>query len=421
MNFAQAVLEALESLNGNKMRSGLTVLGIVIGVAAVIAMLAVGNGAQASITGSISSIGTNLLFVFRGAHEGPGGGGPGGPPGRSGNNERPLTMADAAAIGDPFAAPSVAAVAPIIQVNGTITYGGEKTSTAISGVTADYQSVRNMELSEGEFIIQEHVLGRMSVVALGPDAADALFGRHDGIVGETIRIEGQPFRVIGVVASKGGSSMGSEDNAAYIPFTTAQARLIKRGSRDQVDVIFAQATSAETVTQAADEISNILRQRHRTPIGADDFTVFTQQDFLKTFETITNTLTIFLGGIAGISLLVGGIGIMNIMLVSVTERTREIGLRKALGARKRDILLQFLTESSLLSLIGGIIGIMFGWLIAFTVGKVAAAMGTVFVPIVGTNAIILSTSFSAAIGLFFGIYPASRAANLEPVEALRYE
>jgi putative ABC transport system permease protein len=330
-------------------------------------------------------------------------------------------MQDAAAIADPFAAPSVAAVAPVIQGNATVTYGGEKTSIQISGVTADYEPVRNMELSEGDFINAEHVLGRMSVVTLGPDAADTLFGRHDGIVGETVRIEGQPFRVIGVLVSKGGGSMGSEDNAAYIPFSTAQARLIKRTSRDQVDVIFAQATSAETVTKASEEISNILRQRHRTPIGQDDFTVFTQQDFLQTFQTITGVLTIFLGGIAGISLLVGGIGIMNIMLVSVTERTREIGLRKALGARKKDILLQFLTESSLLSLIGGIIGIMFGWLIAFVVGKVATATGNNFTPIVGTDAIILSTSFSAAIGLFFGIYPASRAASLEPVEALRYE
>jgi putative ABC transport system permease protein len=419
MSIAQALLEAIESLNGNKMRSGLTVLGIVIGVAAVIAMLAVGNGAQASITGSISSIGTNLLFVFRGANEGSGGGGPGG--GRSGNNDRPLTLEDAAAIADPFAAPDVAAVAPVIQGNSTLTYGGEKTTTSISGVTADYKSVRNMELSEGDFINENHVLGRMSVVALGPDAADTLFGRHDGIVGETIRIEGQPFRVIGVLVSKGGGSMGSEDNAAYIPFTTAQARLIKKGSRNEVDVIFAQATTAETVKQASDEISNILRQRHRTPIGQDDFTVFSQEDFLKTFQTITGVLTIFLGGIAGISLLVGGIGIMNIMLVSVTERTREIGLRKALGARKRDILMQFLTESSLLSLLGGIIGIMFGWLIAFAVGKIATATGNNFTPIVGTDAILLSTSFSAAIGLFFGIYPASRAANLEPVEALRYE
>jgi putative ABC transport system permease protein len=419
MSFGQALLEAIESLNGNKMRSGLTVLGIVIGVASVIAMLAVGNGAQASITGSISSIGTNLLFVFKGASDGQGGS-----PGMSrssGNNDRPLTLSDAAAISDPFVAPSVAAVAPAIQGNGTVTFGGEKTTSTIAGVTANYAPVRNLELSEGEFINEEHELGRMSVVVMGPGTADTLFGHHDGVVGETIRIEGQPFRVIGVLVSKGGGAMGSEDNSVYIPFTTAQARLIKKSSLDEVDVIYAQATSAETVTQAADEISNILRQRHRTPIGRDDFTVFTQQDFLKTFQTITGVLTVFLGGIAGISLLVGGIGIMNIMLVSVTERTREIGLRKALGARKKDILLQFLTESSLLSLIGGIIGIMFGWLIAFTVGKIATATGNNFTPIVGTDAIILSTSFSAAIGLFFGIYPASRAASLEPVEALRYE
>jgi putative ABC transport system permease protein len=419
MTFTQALLEAIESLNGNKMRSGLTVLGIVIGVAAVIAMLAVGNGAQASITGSISSIGTNLLFVFKGSADGPGG--PGGRGGGSGNNDRPLTLADAAAIADPFAAPSVELVAPVIQGNGTITFAGENSTTTISGVTPDYSAVRNLELAEGEFINEEQMNGQMSAVVLGPEAADAVFGRHDGIVGETIRIEGQPFRVIGVLVAKGGGAFGSEDNSAYIPFTTAQARLIKHNSRDEIDVLYVQATTAESVPQASDEISNILRQRHRTPIGDDDFTVFTQQDFLQTFETITGVLTIFLGGIAGISLLVGGIGIMNIMLVSVTERTREIGLRKALGARKKDILLQFLTESSLLSLIGGIIGILFGWLIAFAVGQIATATGNNFVPIVGTDAILLSTSFSAIIGLFFGIYPASRAANLEPVEALRYE
>jgi len=419
MTFGQALLEAIESLSGNKMRSGLTVLGIVIGVAAVIAMLAVGNGAQASITGSISSIGTNLLFVFKGSADGPQGG-PGGGRG-SGNNDRPLTLADAAAIADPFAAPSAELVAPVIQGNGTLAFGGENSTTTITGVTPDYSAVRNLELAEGEFVNEEHMLGRMSVVVLGPDAADAIFGHHDGVVGETIRLEGQPFRVIGVLAAKGGGAFGSEDGNAYIPFTTAQARLIKRSTHDEVDVIYVQAATAETVPQASEEITNILRQRHRTPIGADDFTVFTQQDFLKTFETITGVLTIFLGGIAGISLLVGGIGIMNIMLVSVTERTREIGLRKALGARKKDILLQFLTESSLLSLIGGVIGILFGWLIAFAVGQVATATGNNFQPIVGTNAILLSTSFSAIIGLFFGIYPASRAASLEPVEALRYE
>lgn len=418
MTFWQAVIEALESLNGNKLRSGLTVLGIVIGVAAVIAMLAVGNGAQATITGSISDIGTNLLFVFSG---GPQQGGPGGPPGRSASNTRPLTLGDAEAIADPFAAPSVERVAPAIQGSVTLTFAGETTTTSLTGVTPAYAPVRNMQIAEGEFINEEHLLGRMSVVVLGPETAIALFGHADGVVGETIRIEGQPFRIIGVLVPKGGGAFGSEDNAAYIPFSTAQARLIKRSTPDRVDVIFVQAVSAEAVPQAAEEISNIIRQRHRTPIGADDFTVFTQQDFLQTFQTITGVLTIFLGGIAGISLLVGGIGIMNIMLVSVTERTKEIGLRKALGARKRDILLQFLTESSLLSLIGGLIGIVFGWLIAYVVGQIAIATGNNFVPIVGIDAIVLSTTFSAAIGLFFGIYPASRAANLEPVEALRYE
>jgi putative ABC transport system permease protein len=197
-------------------------------------------------------------------------------------------------------------------------------------------------------------------------------------------------------------------------------RLLER-DRNEVDVIYVQAVDAESVPVASEEISQILRNRHQTEVGADDFTVFTQEDFLSVAGTITNVLTIFLGGIAAISLLVGGIGIMNIMLVSVTERTKEIGLRKALGARKADILLQFITESSMLSLFGGIVGILFGWLISFVVGKIASASGTPFTPSVGLDAVLLATVFSTAVGLFFGIYPANRAANLEPVEALRYE
>ena len=409
MTLAQAFLEAVESLSGNKLRSGLTVLGIVIGVAAVIAMLAVGRGAEASITGSISGIGTNLLFVFRGGQD------------ASVRNERPITLGDADAIADPFAAPSVEAVAPILQSNREISYGGERTTVEVNGVTPSYFSVQNYALTEGEFINEEHLLGRASVVLIGPEAADTLFGRHEGITGETIRIEGQPFRVLGVLASKGGGLFGSQDNLVAIPFSTAQARLIRRTTRDQADLLLIQAVSGDAVLMATEEISQILRQRHRTPVGADDFTIFTQQDLLTTFQSITGILTIFLGGIAGISLLVGGIGIMNIMLVSVTERTREIGLRKALGARRRDILIQFLTESSLLSLIGGIIGILFGWLISFSVGQIAAASGTAFSPVVGVDAVALATIFSAAVGLFFGIYPANRAAALEPVEALRYE
>lgn len=409
MTIAQAFLEALESISGNKLRSGLTVLGIVIGVAAVIAMLAVGRGAEESITGSISGIGTNLLFVFRGS------------PDNSIRNTRPITLADAAAIADPFSAPSIEAVAPILQANREIAYEGERTTVEVNGVTPAYFPLRNYELTEGEFINEEHLLGRSSVVLIGPEAADKLFDRHEGITGETIRIDGQPFRILGVLASKGGGAFGSEDNRVIIPFTTAQTRLIRRSARDQVDMLLVQAISADAVPVAAQEISQILRQRHRTAVGADDFTVFTQQDFLATASTITGVLTIFLGGIAAISLLVGGIGIMNIMLVSVTERTREIGLRKALGARRRDILIQFLTESSMLSLIGGIIGIMLGWLIAFAVGQIAAANETDFIPVVSADAVALATIFSAAVGLFFGIYPANRAANLEPVEALRYE
>lgn len=409
MNLTQSILEALESLNGNKMRSGLTVLGIVIGVAAVIAMLAVGRGAEASITGSISGIGTNLLFVFRGDLN------------DSVRNPKPLTIGDSDAINDKFAAPSVEAVAPALQGNAIVSFGGEQVSTQLYGVTPEYFQVRNYAVTEGEYIIEEHLLGRASVVLLGPEVAENIFGHSDGVTGETVRIEGQPFRVLGVLESKGGGMMGSQDNVAVIPLTTAQTRLIRRSSIDRVDIIFVEAADSELVPQAAEEISQILRTRHRTPIGADDFTVFTQDDMLNTASSITGILTIFLGGIAAISLLVGGIGIMNIMLVSVTERTREIGLRKALGARKKDILIQFLTESSLLSLIGGIIGIGLGWLIAFIVRQVAVAANTDFSPVIGTDAILLATIFSAAVGLFFGIYPASRAANLEPVEALRHE
>ncbi len=409
MNFTQTIIEALESIMSNKLRSGLTVLGIVIGVAAVIAMLAVGNGAQDSITGSISGIGTNLLFVFRGGSD------------NSIRNVKPLTLQDADALADPFAAPSVAAVSPVLQTDAEVSYGGETTTTTITGALPSYFPVRNLNVTEGELLTEENILGRASVALIGPDTADKLFGRREGLTGETIRIAGQPFRIIGVLESKGGGSFGSQDDVIIIPLTSAQTRLVHRANADQVDVIFVQAVSAEAVPQATQEISDILRQRHRTEIGADDFTVFSQQDFLSTAASITGVLTIFLGGIAAISLLVGGIGIMNIMLVSVTERTREIGLRKALGARKRDILIQFLTESSLLSLIGGLIGIGLGWLIAFIVGKVAAATGTVFNPRVGLDSVLLATLFSAAVGLFFGIYPANRAAGLEPVEALRYE
>ncbi|UCD99222.1 MAG: ABC transporter permease [Chloroflexota bacterium] len=408
MNLVQSFWEALESLSANKLRSGLTVLGIVIGVAAVIAMISIGRGAENTITGSIQGIGTNLIFVFRGGSE-------------EVRNPKPITFGDAEAISDPFQAPSVVAVAPILQGQATINYGGETTNTTIQGITSDFSTVRNRTVTEGEFIDEGHILGRASVALIGIDTAEKLFGRTSGMTGETIRIEGQPFRIIGVLEERGGSSFNNEDDLILVPISTAQTRLLRRSTSDRVDMLMVQAASAESVPDASQEIAQILRSRHRTEIGADDFTILTQQDFLSTAETITGVLTIFLGGIAAISLLVGGIGIMNIMLVSVTERTREIGLRKALGARKMDILIQFLTESSVLSLFGGLIGIALGWAIALIVGRIAAASETPIVPAIGIDIILLATIFSTAVGLFFGIYPANRAANLEPVEALRYE
>ena len=408
MNIAPAIIEALESLSANKLRSALTVLGIVIGVAAVIAMLAIGRGAQNTITGSIEGIGTNLLFVSQNRSN-------------DVSNPKPLTIKDAETIADPLQAPSVALAAPVVEGRQELSFGGETTSTSVSGVTPEYASVRNLTIAEGEFINQDQNQGRSSVVVLGPETAETLFGRSQGVVGESVRIEGQPFRVIGVLEAQGGSAFGSQDDLALVPLVTAQARLLRRSPGDSVDSIQVQAASADTVSQASEEIAQILRTRHRTVVGVDDFTITSQQAFLDTAQTITSVFTIFLGGIAAISLLVGGIGIMNIMLVSVTERTREIGLRKALGARKMDILTQFLAESLVLSLLGGVIGILLGWGLSGLVGRIAAASNTAINPAIGLDTVLLATLFAMAIGLFFGIYPANRASNLEPVEALRYE
>ncbi|HUV26696.1 MAG TPA: ABC transporter permease [Anaerolineales bacterium] len=408
MNYMQSFIEASESLLANKMRSGLTVLGIIIGVAAVIAVLAIGNGTQESILGEIQGVGTNLLFVTRGGSE-------------DVSNPKPLTLSDADALADPFSAPSIEGVAPALNGRVEMKFAGENKSTSLVGVTPDYETVRNVVLSEGEFITSTDLSGRSAVVIIGTEVADALFGRKSGLVGEKIRIEGQPFRVIGVLEEKGGSAMGSEDDQILVPMTTAQTRLLQRSTPNQVDVIYVQAVDSDAVPQASLEISQILSSRHRTMIGEEDFSILSQQDFLDLASTITGVLTIFLGGIAAISLLVGGIGIMNIMMVSVVERTREIGLRKALGARRIDILSQFLIESSLLSLVGGFIGILLGWTLSMIVEQIAAGSGTPIVPIISLNAVLLAVLFSAAIGIFFGLYPANRASQLEPVEALRYE
>jgi putative ABC transport system permease protein len=408
MNIVQAVKEAFESILVNKLRSALTALGIIIGVAAVIAMLSIGRGAQESVTGSIEGIGTNLLFVTTSTDD-------------EIRNPKPLTLSDAQALTNRSQAPAITQAAPVISRNVELTAAGNTTRTSASGVTPAYAQVRNESMAEGAFITQDQLQGRASVVVLGPDTAQNLFGRSTNLVGQMIRVEGQPFRVIGVLKSKGGSGFGSEDDRILVPLTTAQARLAHSTNRDEVDMIMVQARNADEVTQAEQQITSILRTRHRTTPGGDDFRILTQQSFLETAQTITGIFTIFLGGIAAVSLLVGGIGIMNIMLVSVTERTREIGLRKAVGARRKDIIYQFLAESVVLSLIGGIFGILLGWLISFGISQIAAASETPINPSIGVDTILLATLFSMAVGLFFGLYPANRAASLEPVEALRYE
>jgi putative ABC transport system permease protein len=383
-------------------------LGIIIGVGAVIAMLAIGTGTQQAIVGEIEGIGTNLLFVATNREDV--------------KNPEPLTIQDAEALNDPIFAPSIAAAAPVVQGQAELTNAGEVRVASLVGVTEDYILVQTVELSEGEFFNSTQINGLASAAILGTNIAEDLFKRSDGLIGETVRVNGQPFRIVGILKKEGGSGFGSStDDQILVPLTTAQMRLLPRKSSNQVDTIYVSAINSDSVKKAEDEISLILRDRHKIKLTEDDFRIMTQELFLDFASTITGVFTIFLGGVAGISLLVGGIVIMNIMLVSVTERTKEIGLRKAVGAKKVDILTQFLIESSLLSAIGGMIGILLGWLLSLGVGRIAAANDFLLKPAVTVNAVLLATIFSAAVGLFFGIYPASRAAQLEPIEALRSE
>ena len=404
MSVTQTILEALESLTSNKMRSSLTVLGIVIGVAAVIAMLAIGRGAQASINGQIQGIGTNLVFIFPGNNR------------EQIRNPKPLTLDDANALLDPINAPDVQAVSPVAQSNFTVSSGSQSERTTVSGVTPGYASVANETITEGEFITQAQFQGLSAVAVIGPDTATKIYGRNTNVIGETVRINGQPYRVIGVLASKGGSSFVNQDDRVLIPISTMQSRLTSQRGRQQIDMIEAQATSSNTVTDAVDQITQILRLRHHVEIGAEDFSISTQQQILSAATSITGIFTLFLGGIAAISLLVGGIGIMNIMLVSVTERTREIGIRMAVGARGGDILVQFLIEAVTLSIIGGAIGIGSGMLISHLVASI-----THWPTLTPVLWIIIAAFSSAVVGVISGFYPAWKASKLDPIDALRYE
>lgn len=417
MDLLEQIRLALRALSVNKLRSALTMLGIIIGVGAVITLLSVGQGVQNLVTGQLQSVGTNLLFVVSGNLDAA-------TSGARSVSGLTLTLKDADAIADPFNVPDVMTVAPEVLAGANVSFGKINLRVTVSGVTPAYSPVRNFPVAYGNFIDDTDLSTRARVAVLGSRIAERLFEDKAYPIGATIKINNIPFKVIGVLESKGGTGGpgGNQDEVLMVPLSTAHQRLFpryhNRRGEPMLSVIYAQVVSEDRMEAASKEIAELLRQRHDIRFqDEDDFTVINQRDLLAIFGQITGVLTIFLGAIAGISLLVGGIGIMNIMLVSVTERTREIGLRKAVGAKRRDIMIQFLIESVTLALLGGILGIVLGTAGAYGISRLQSDLTAV----VTAQAVLLATGFSAAVGLFFGIYPATRASKLNPIEALRYE
>jgi putative ABC transport system permease protein len=411
---------ALRALASNKMRSGLTMLGIIIGISAVIVLVSVGQGVQTMVAEQMEDVGANLMFVMPGELEASNSS-------MKSNflrsaNTSTLTLKDAEALADPVNVPDAAVVAPEFVGTGTVVYGNKNTQTTISGVTPDFTVIRSFYPILGSFIRESDLHTNARVAVLGQTVLEELFPVGVNPIGQDIKINRVPFRVIGIMEEKGGTAFSDEDDVVIVPLTTAQTRLF--GGRSisgdyTVSVIYAQAVDESRVDALRDQMTQVLRRQHGLIYSTDkdDFTVLTQEDVSSVLGSLTAVLTAFLGLIAAVSLLVGGIGIMNIMLVSVTERTREIGLRKALGAKRRHILLQFLIEAVVLSLIGGFVGIGIG------VSSTLAAVQMIedFRAYVSPMTILLATGFSMAVGMFFGIYPATRAARLNPIDALRYE
>jgi len=407
MNSKDIFQETYEALSSNKVRSGLTMLGIIIGISSVIAMVSVGQGAQSSIQANIQSIGSNLVLVTPGTQRGPGfqvSAGRG--------TARTLTQADADAIAAQVTLAK--AVAPEISGRYQVTSKGKNTNTSIVGTVSAYTDVRNVQIDEGSFISAENVTGIAKVAVLGPTARDDLFGVGASSVGQTIRIKNIIFKIIGVTKAKGGSGFGSQDDMIFVPLSSAQRYLAGDAF---VTTISVQAADANSMADIQQQINDLLLARHHfSDMTQADFSTINQADIVATASSITGTFTILLAAIGGISLVVGGIGIMNMMLTTVTERTKEIGLRKAIGAKARDINLQFLAEAVMLTFIGGLIGVIFGWLISFGVAYFGILQTSVT-----PSSIFLAFGVSAGIGIVFGYYPARRAARLNPIDALRYE
>ncbi len=406
MEYRELLIEAVQTLRVNKLRTGLAVLGIVIGIGSVITLISLGQGSQQQITNQIQSLGANLLTISpqgqqTGAVRGAAGGG------------TTLTPEDALAI-DQLPIDLVAKVSPEVSGRVQITAGKNNTNTTVNGAQEVYADVHKITMAIGNFISTRDNEVMAKVAVLGSTTATDLFGEGADPLNQIIRINGLDFRVIGVTASKGGSGFNNPDDAIYIPLSTAMKQVF---GRTYLSSIALEAGSSEVMVQAQDEVGYLLLARHKiSEVSQADFQIFSQSDILSTASQVTGTITSLLGGIAAISLLVGGIGIMNIMLVTVTERTREIGLRKALGAKKKFIITQFLLESFILTMVGGVLGMLFGFLASFGLSKL---LSIAFV--ISPSSVLLAISVSSLIGIVFGWYPARKAAALQPIEALRYE
>ena len=410
MTYGDCIMAALGAIQANVLRSVLTALGIIIGVAAVIVMISVGAGAQKQVDDVIKKLGSNLVIVVPGTTTSGGA--------RGARGSRPtITEDDAIAIQNEI--PTVKVSAPAVRGSGQIIFGNQNWSTVIRGVTPDYGQAREWKIADGRWFSNDEVRSAAKVALIGETVSESLFG-NDNPVGQIIRIKRVPFTVIGTLVGKGETPMGNDmDDAVFIPLTTAKKRTLggRRLSGRLVGVVFVKSNSAEVVDDTIRDMTKLLRQRHKIRPGQpDDFFVRNLSSILEARANSSRVMNLLLAAVASISLIVGGIGIMNIMLVSVTERTREIGLRMAVGAKGRDILLQFLIEAVTLSLIGGVIGIVFGLGGSYMIAMIGESPA-----IVQPFSIFLAFGFAAAVGVFFGFYPARKAARLDPIEALRYE